>query len=218
MPRKCPTGKYLSKRTGKCERRLGRPSYSPWGEIDDLHKYEEGVFNVGTPSHGGVMIHEEIAPYILSKEAIKRAERYGKWLAYEEDCEAAIPLYEMPEHWEKLSDNGSSLFKSLSAWDADYLLERGIEPEEESHNRYKEMRLSDEMRTGKHPDLIVAAYGDWHTGKKGTVLVVTASGDYYDVTQESYDRRSGINRLSKTEIINSYGKQDPYGVYEKQLR
>ena len=43
-----------------------RPSYSPWGQIDHIERYAEGVFQVSTPGHGGLMIRKSVGNKLLS--------------------------------------------------------------------------------------------------------------------------------------------------------
>ena len=64
-----------------------RPEMSPWGEIDHCVQLCPGVYEVSTPSHGGVMAQLGAASRIFSAAA----RRYG----FEEDCDAAVPIREL---------------------------------------------------------------------------------------------------------------------------
>lgn len=73
------------------------PSRSPWGVVDHSQQIAEGVYWVGTPSHGGLMVRQRIASELLTPSAQKEAEPYGLWLCFEEDCAYAVALFERPE-------------------------------------------------------------------------------------------------------------------------
>ena len=72
-----------------------RPRYSPWGSIQSEHKLCDGVYNVSTASHGGIMVSEDIAENIFSKAALNCAFRYNRYFCFEEDCDASIALREL---------------------------------------------------------------------------------------------------------------------------
>lgn len=71
------------------------PSYSMWGEIQSCRTIAKGIYEVSTAGHGGVMISTELAPYILSPEALEKGVKERGYLCYEEDCDACIPLREL---------------------------------------------------------------------------------------------------------------------------
>ena len=54
----------------------------------------------------------------------------------------------------------------------------------------------DRLRAAKSPDYIVAAWGSWFTKLPGVVKVLTADERGHYVTEESYDKRTGLNLLS----------------------
>jgi len=182
-------------------------SYSPWGSIQRRKTFQDGIIDVSTASHGGMMVRKDIAKQVLSVQARKKGFQYRDYLCYEEDCDWAIPVFELKHLWQKIFKNKtieeieSILMKSLSLWNADYLLSIGVQPIDEYYQEYLNRQKEEEMLKNKHPDLIVAAWGDWHTGVKGVCQVVTADGKYHHVTEESYNKRSGLNLLSKCEII-----------------
>jgi hypothetical protein len=67
----------------------GCPKNSPWGIVDHGERFAEGVFFVSTPSHGGfklAAVHNVLIPAAFRRE--------DGW--YEEDCDAAIPMFFMP--------------------------------------------------------------------------------------------------------------------------
>lgn len=70
---------------------------TPWGPSQHSHKITEGVYEVDTAGHGGVMVGTAVATQLLSPAAIEHGWKWGSWYAYEEDCDWAIFAYEQPE-------------------------------------------------------------------------------------------------------------------------
>ena len=196
---------------------------SPWGGIQHSNVIAPGCKEVGTAGHGGVMVTIAFAEKHLSEAARKRAWDWGtgtdRRLCYEEDCQAAIPLWELinkpntrfyenayRNHTGNLTfeERKQSLLVSLSGWNADYLLEIGVTPDPEAYARWKAMRDEEKMRVEKHPDLIISASGDWHDDcKEGEVRVTTADGNVHFVTQSSYRHNPGgklLNLLSHCDL------------------
>ena len=77
------------------KRYISEPTDSLWDEVQNCRTIANGIYEVSTAGHGGVMIAAELAPYILSPEALKKGVRDKGYLCYEEDCDAAIPLREL---------------------------------------------------------------------------------------------------------------------------
>jgi len=71
------------------------PKNSMWGKVQSCKTIANGIYEVSTAGHGGVMITAELAPHILSPEALKAGYRNGGYYNYEEDCDACIPLREL---------------------------------------------------------------------------------------------------------------------------
>lgn len=71
------------------------PSMSPWDEVQQCETIAEGIYSVSTAGHGGIMIAEELAPYVLSPEALSEGMKEGGYYCYEEDALQCIPLREM---------------------------------------------------------------------------------------------------------------------------
>jgi hypothetical protein len=67
----------------------GCPKHWPWGAVDHGERFAEGVYFVSAPSQGGFTLAAK--HNVLNPAAFRRE---GRW--YEEDCDAAIPLYFMP--------------------------------------------------------------------------------------------------------------------------
>lgn len=71
------------------------PSMSPWDEVQQCETIAEGIYSVSTAGHGGIMIAEELAPYVLSPEALSEGMREGGYYCYEEDALQCIPIREL---------------------------------------------------------------------------------------------------------------------------
>jgi hypothetical protein len=102
---------------------------TPWGKADYQYKIQRGVALVNTPGHGGFLIGQGIAQTYLSPEAIKAGEPFGSYLAYEEDVDAAIVLFEHPELIERLgfvNTTNQDLLQTLVTYRKDYLVARGL--------------------------------------------------------------------------------------------
>ncbi len=107
---------------------------TPWGKADNKHKICEGVYNVGTPSHGGIMVGKTVAKKLLSAKAQAIGMDWGTWLCYEEDCDWAVFAYEQPklysEAWNRENplsfhneeENKKEARSCLETWHADYFV------------------------------------------------------------------------------------------------
>jgi Domain of unknown function (DUF7007) len=84
---------------------------TPWGKADQVTKIEPGVSWVSTPSHGGLMIANGTAAKYLTPKAIEFGERYGSYVAFEEDCAYAIAFFQNP-NWKRFLDK-----HSLAEWE-----------------------------------------------------------------------------------------------------
>lgn len=77
------------------EREIREPTNSPWDEVQSCFTIANGIYSVSTAGHGGFMIAAELAPYILSPEAIQAGYLYDGYYCYEEDSDKNIPLREL---------------------------------------------------------------------------------------------------------------------------
>jgi hypothetical protein len=180
---------------------------TPWGVSDSKVTYRFGVSFVTTPSHGGFMVSSS-AQSLLSDAARKRGKKYGSYLAFEEDCDAYIILLEVMHSGEAMPDvmkyplnipTRERVIEALSHWHADYLIERGIEPDLAGLNFFNENKQRDRMQADKSPDLIVSASGDWKAGvPKDMVEVITAAGTKHLVWASEYaNRNTNLTLLSQ---------------------
>lgn len=188
---------------------------TPWGESDETIILARGVVWVSTASHGGFLFTSDAAHKLLTTEArnagdyCPAVQRY----AYEEDCKAAIVFYEHPEYGVKVgiksADNAEafkqSALETISAWDADYLIARGLTPEPKAYAHYLQNKEEDGLRKVHSPDLIVAAWGDWAEWvPKGRTGVQTAAGSRYTVPAKAYtdlQNSKGLTLLSRLHDI-----------------
>ena len=70
------------------------PRLSPWGAIQKYEVMSDGVFQVSTHRHSGIMVRKNAADF-LSPEARKSADSKGNYLCYEEDAGACIVIREL---------------------------------------------------------------------------------------------------------------------------
>ncbi len=105
---------------------------SPWGKVQHEEKHQRGVTWVTTASHGGYMISIGFAKKFLSLAAQSRGLRYGGYLCYEEDCLWAIVEFELM--FVTTPERRETVYRTLSRWYPNYLIERGFVPLSELQN------------------------------------------------------------------------------------
>ena len=104
---------------------------TPWGQADYQYKIRRGVALVNTPGHGGFLISKGVAKTYLSEAAQNAGESYGGYLAYEEDVDAAIILFEHQELIELLGyfsqdcSREKLVSNTLLVYRREYLASRG---------------------------------------------------------------------------------------------
>jgi hypothetical protein len=148
------------------------------------------------------MVSKSVAA-LMSEAAQKRGIKYGTYLCYEEDCDWAIPAYELRIRSEFITL--SEIIGCLSRWNADYLLEIGREPEPEGYAAFKRDRERDRLRSEKSPDLIVCAQS---TNNPEHVKVTTADDRKHYVTKDSYKPGwDSLNLLSECVLVSHIGDE-----------
>jgi hypothetical protein len=70
---------------------------TPWGTAQQQYAITDGVYEVHTAGHGGIIVAERVAADLLSQQAMDHAWKWCKWYAYEEDCAWAIFCLEQPD-------------------------------------------------------------------------------------------------------------------------
>jgi hypothetical protein len=123
----------------------------------------------------------------MSKAAMRKAETWGDWLCFEEDCLYSVALLDLPALLEGMNAAGmtitrTSCIKTASAYYADYLQQVGIEPDAEGASQYHAWKRADAMRAAHDPDLIVSA----SSAGADLTEVTTADGREHIVTASSY--------------------------------
>jgi len=80
--------------------------YSPWGQIEHINHYADGIIGVTTQSHGGIWLSprrriqlEKQSPWAI--RAVEGRSYAAKPMWWEEDCEAVLPLLAF---WEELPE------------------------------------------------------------------------------------------------------------------
>ena len=73
---------------------MSEPTDSPWDYVQNCTTIANGIYDVSTEGHGGVMIVAELA-HILSPEALEIGFIENGYYCYEEDCDASVPLREL---------------------------------------------------------------------------------------------------------------------------
>jgi hypothetical protein len=142
----------------------GCPRNSPWGAVDHCERFAEGVFFVSTPSHGGFKLeakHNLLIPAPFRRE--------GGW--YEEDCDAAIPMFFMPLLF-KPQDvrNARQSLRNWHwrAWEAHF---REIVPLTDSPCKAQALFIEEHA----NDLLVISASGDWHQAVPKGMVGVTAT-------------------------------------------
>lgn len=194
---------------------------TPWGSAQQSISIATGVSFVSTAGHGGIMVTEAAAEKYLSTAAKKRGMQYQNYLCYEEDCDADIVLHDSKFLFDK-AYNGklfdkrmpeeqfkTNMYRSLSAYNPDYLIEVGVDPEPEHYANWKARQKASELVKNKDPDFIVSASGEGATLIPGVFLVTTADNAKHYVIGESYSaQREGpghgvLMLLSKCSVVDA---------------
>ena len=109
----------------------------PWGAIQQTESFERGISFVSTAGHGGLRISKGYAHNHLSRLAISCATYTDEnYLWYEEDCDYAIPLYELDYLWgivfkrdkrnTTYAQRKASLESTIKYWNTKYAMDKGI--------------------------------------------------------------------------------------------
>ena len=69
--------------------------HSPWGKVQMSDQFADGVYEISTARHGGIMIRETDAKGLLSPETIAAGGSEHGWLYYEEDEAAPVVIREL---------------------------------------------------------------------------------------------------------------------------
>ncbi len=190
------------------------PESSIWGEVQSSYRINNGIFEVSTASHGGIMIKSDIARIVLSKEAQAIAQKEKGWYYFEEDCDYAVAKRELfdkglfenidfyfsrqynkktNEYLSKFSDN---LNEALQRWHSKYYGSR----EAALFNS-----LSQEEQAEKVGQL---SFDDNTNSLKAENEVVTSnnvSEDYFEIYQLKNDEQLRYHRFTDYEQLHKDG-------------
>jgi hypothetical protein len=182
---------------------------TPWGKSDHTEQFARGFGSVSTPSHGGFYLSTRFADEHLSPAAIKRGDRLGDYLFYEEDALYAIPALELRGFWPEIfsrarpateQEREHQLALTIASYWPDYLEEVGFpldDPEiaeraEQGRQRKREWAEQDRARHEREeqdlaalpPDALQAGF--WGTNRRGVIIVKTADGRCFAVKRASF--------------------------------
>lgn len=99
---------------------------TPWGRADFQYIFAPGFAWVNTPGHGGFLIGRRVAKKLLSQAAIDAGVSFGPFLAYEEDCDAAVIILERlwqvaPLFLKPKPELLANVLESLARWHPTYV-------------------------------------------------------------------------------------------------
>lgn len=77
---------------------------SPWGTIQSATKLGEGVYQVNTAGHGGIVLEPQSARNLLPPHVLKLADKHRGNYCYEEDCAASLVAFYAPQLFVRLID------------------------------------------------------------------------------------------------------------------
>jgi hypothetical protein len=172
---------------------------SPWGEITSTTKMANGIQLVHTDETKGIRIAHNVAVENLSPAARAKGIQKDRYFYYEiggDDCVALFELDSVRTAWFGLTQD--ELLPMLSIWHADYLINKGIEPEEQYFEKYIDIKTARFMKKVNHPDLIVSVEFDDNL-PEGKMKLNTADDKSHVVDVESYKRmkQSAVMLLSQ---------------------
>lgn len=158
---------------------------SPWGRIDHVHHYADGIDSVGTPGHGGLKLSRE-----RNAKVHPAWRRQGGW--YEEDVDACIVIVTFPEVF-KPETVASARIDMKNSYPDEYGRVFGCQVSESESSELR--RRAFKART-REQFVTTSAVGDWYPGvPKGMVAVRAlrasdgAKGRFL-VPAEEYERRN----------------------------
>ena len=152
---------------------------TPWGTIQDIEPLERGISFVYTASHGGLRISKGYAEKYLFPETIAKAQKIGNYLYYEEDCDWAVPAYELTHlygkffQWSKDSELKNSkklqlleLERLVKFWNAEYAITMGYM---EEGDKFCCKQWNDCPNNGE-PALAIKKDNHWVCSKCGIII------------------------------------------------
>ena len=100
---------------------------TPWGVAHTRQQLDEGVFLVKTAEHGGLLIEQAIAAEMLSERALRIGTVWEGFLAFEQDHDMMVVLYEHSELYPWVEEDLTEKFAedSLRAHHPEYFTPEG---------------------------------------------------------------------------------------------
>jgi hypothetical protein len=128
------------------------PTFSPWGEVQWCDEIYNGVYMLGTASHGGILI-ERSAVTCLTPAARKCGFYDGSYLCFEEDCQELVVLRDLLDSglWKVPADR----IKDIPAFEAS--INGNIQEYNPTYWKARERRMKkiaakqNERRSAPHP-------------------------------------------------------------------
>ena len=77
---------------------------SPWGIIQSVTKLGDGVYQVNTPGHGGIILEPESARNLLPPYVLKLAHKHRGNFCFEEDCAVSLVAFYAPQLFVRFID------------------------------------------------------------------------------------------------------------------
>lgn len=172
---------------------------SPWGEITSTTKMATGIQLVHTDETKGIRVSHNVALEQLSEAARAKGIQKDRYFYYEiggDDCIVLFELDSVRSSWFGLTQD--ELLPMLAIWHSDYLINKGIEPDEQYFEKYIDIKTARFMKKVHHPDLIVSVEFDEEL-PEGKMKLVTADSRSHVVAIDSYKRmkQSAVMLLSQ---------------------
>lgn len=79
---------------------------SPWGIIQSATKLDEGVYQVNTAGHGGIILESDAGRKLLPPYVLKLADKHRGNYCFEEDCASSLVAFYAPQLFVRLIDAG----------------------------------------------------------------------------------------------------------------
>ncbi len=193
---------------------------TPWGPAQEIVSLLTGFSTVSTAGHGGMMISEGAANRCLSKAARKRALMHNTYFCYEEDCDFLIPLFDAKalrtqlmagvSFWEDKTaeEIEEYLIKQLSNYHGDYLIEIGVEPDQEIFEKAKLREEYYQACGDRSPLVATSCSGDWSTLIPGIFKIFSADNKIHYITEDSYKRMNSDPILAITRPMSALQEVD----------
>ena len=166
--------------------------HSPWGLIQDVTAYTDGIYSVGTPGHGGFMVSREVNNDM--HPSLQLNSRDAEYTFYEEDNDYARVVLSFPDYftdWEIKHADLNLKNANPDAWEAftGKKLKKGESRDRDATNFLKENAQNFlcvsaiNMRDGSDMVLVTATLG-------GNRNNIDRNAKHFLVSKERYEART----------------------------